>query len=270
MSTLRVPALIALLLLLPACSGHEGASTNAGDTTSATQAQTASEPAPVRMAYSYIYRFAVPAAQIGTAQDRHMAMCERAGAGRCRLLEIHRSVGQYGGGSLKLEVASGFARSFAAGLAAPVEALGGSLRSNDVEAEDVGRQIVDVQARVRAKEALAARLNQILRTRSGSTADLVSTEKAVADVQEALDAARTALAQAQGRIDTSPLEISYEQQATFGSALGDAFGEVGGTVSSSIVTLIYFLAAAAPWLVVAGLLFLGGRALRRRLRERGA
>ena len=256
-------ALLAIFLLAACSSSEHGAG---GGASEAVQPNTAA--VPTRMAYSYTYRFSVPDAAIDGAQARHIAMCDQLGPMRCRVLETHRSTGEYGSASLKLEVASGVARRFGAALAPPVEALGGALLSNDVEAQDLGRQIVDVQARLRAKEALVERLNAALRTRPGSTADLVTTEKAVADAQGELDAVRSELKLAEGRLAASPFSIGYAPRQSFSWKLGNAFAAVGSTASSSVEALIYFLAAALPWAVVGVTLFFTVRAALRWLRRR--
>ena len=97
------------------------------------------------------------AIKVAVAQDRHIALCDRLGGARCRVLEMRRSAADdgYAGGSLKLVVDARLARRFGQALAAAVGQGGGRLAESSIEAEDLSKQIVDTEARQRARQALA-------------------------------------------------------------------------------------------------------------------
>lgn len=233
MKSFAAAAMLALLFV-GGCSSQkpDGAG---GETAAPT---TDRQAAPPKIAYSFDYRFSLPQSAITAAQDRHLAMCDRAGLQRCRLIEMHRSNSEGStSASLKLEVDNRIARPFGAELTAPVVALGGSLTSTDVDAQDLARDIVDLEASARG---------------SGDTAA----------------AARTELAQARGRVATSAISIAYSGSTSFSGETGRAFASVGSTVTYSIVALIYFVAAVGPWVLLALLLFFAVRAILRRVRRK--
>jgi hypothetical protein len=213
-------------LVLAGCSGKES---GADGSSSGEIAKAAT------IAYGFTYRFALPGAAVGQAQDRHIALCDQLGPARCRMLEMHRSAGASNtGGSLRFAVAAGDARRFGSALAAPVVRLGGELTARDFEAEDVSGQQAEAQAKVAEKNDVAN---------------------------------RSALSSVRDRIALSTIWIYYDGKTGFGEQIGDAFAAGGETLTSSVVALIYFLAAAVPWVVVLGLMFLVARAISRRLRR---
>ncbi len=124
---------------------------------------------------------------------------------------------------------------------------------------------------------LADRLTQLLATRGGSVADLVEAERALSQVQEELDQARTWLAEMKGRVAMSVMTINYSSTPTASSSLlspvREAFSSAGEIFGFSLGALIRFVVAAIPWALLlwgAVALFrrLGGRLPRLRWRSR--
>jgi len=221
------------ILCVSACSSPHS---NEADV-SATASPDRQAAAP-KIAYSFDYRFDLPDSAITAAQDRHLAMCDKVGLQRCRMIEMHRSNGDGGtDASLKLEVENSIARPFGANLSAPVVALGGSLTSTDISAQDLARDIADLET-----------------TATGNGADATT--------------ARTQLARARNQVATSAITIAYSGTTSFSSETGRAFASVGSTLTYSVVALIYFAAAVVPWVLLGLLLFFAIRALRRRWRRR--
>jgi hypothetical protein len=270
-------AMLALALTLPGCNKREVAS----DEQAAPLADTAAPGTDAKkpdgnlkvsipqIAYIYHYAFDLPADAVAATIDRHIALCDRLGPGRCHVLGMERRTeGKSAAASLKLAVDAGIARSFAATLSRSAVAAGGSQSDSSIEAEDLSKQIVDTEARLRAKQALAARLMELLQTRKGPVADLVAAERGVADVQEEIDAAQSWLADARGRVAMSAFELSYQ---TAGGLAGEGFfatlrnsiGSVGSFFAQSLGMLLLLVATLLPWAVVIGLAVLGWRFLRR-------
>jgi hypothetical protein len=173
---------------------------------------------------------------VNEAQDKHVALCDQLGPGRCRMLEMHRSTSASGSdGSTRFMVLAGDARKFGKDMTAPVVGLGGELSSRDFEAEDVTRQPADATAKVAEKN---------------------NTDN------------RAAAATLRERIETSTVWAYYSGTEGFWNQVGAALGSGGETLTSSVVALIYFLAGALPWVVVLGALFLIVRAISRRIPRR--
>jgi len=208
-----------------------------------------------QLAYSYRYGFRLPSNRVAETQQAHAAACEKLGVARCRVISLSRSGDedrQYG--ELKLSIDAKLARSFAADMGGIVSGKGGEQIDAGITAEDLSKQIVDTDARIRAKTLLADRLTQLLATRGGSVADLVEAERALSQVQEELDQARTWLAEMKGRVAMSDMTIAYSSTPTASSSLlspvRDAISSAGEILGFSVGALIRFLVAALPWLLV--------------------
>ena len=159
-----------------------------------------------------------------------------------------------------MRVASALARAFGQRLASAVDSAGGRAAGAEIEAEDVSKEIVDTEARLRQRSLLAERLTEILRTRKGSVAELVEAERAVAAAQEEIDQARGWLAALRARVAMSTIEISYDAIAAATSAapgtLADAVATSWSGFVFGVVALLRALILLLPWalLVAVGLL----------------
>lgn len=225
-----------------------------------------------QIAYIYRYAFDVPTAELSRVIQRHIADCDNLGPVRCRVLamESGTSDAKATGGTLKLVVETGLARSFGQSLGKAVAQGGGTQSESSIEAEDLSKQIVDTEARLRAKQVLADRLVTLLRNRNGPVSDLVEAERSVAAVQEEIDAAQSWLAEARGRVATSTFEISYHADGsavTFWEPLKSSTATMGSMFAGSIAMLITLVAALLPWLIVGGGIFYGVHWWRRRRSE---
>lgn len=130
---------------------------------------------------------------------------------------------------------------------------GGATTANrQVDAEDVTRQVIDTDARVRAKQALAERLLTIIRSGNGKVGELVQAERAYADTQEELDAARGEQANLAQRVAMSRVTISYAFNDSPGreSPIWGSFAEAGDTLAMSLAALITAAVAGLPWVIV--------------------
>lgn len=139
---------------------------------------------------------------------------------------------------------------------------GGTVAERKVDAEDVTKQIVDTNARVRAKQALATRLLGLINSANGKVADLVAAERAFAEMQEELDAARSLRATLEQRVAMSAIDITYVSSAS-DSALAPirrSVGGIGETLAFSIAALVNAVVAILPWaLLLAGLIWIRRR-----------
>ena len=143
-------------------------------------------------------------------------------------------------------------------LDALATAGGARIASHQVEAEDVTRQVIDTDARVRAKQALAERLLAIIRSGKGQVGELVQAERAYATTQEELDAARAEQANLAQRIAMSRMTIityRFSEMPGDRSPILRSLASAGGTLSTSIAALITLTIGGLPWLVI-GLLAL--------------
>jgi hypothetical protein len=226
-----------------------------------------------RIAYTYGYRFRLPSAAVAPLQERHLGLCRQLGDTRCRVVSMQRGE-QSGAGeeeaasaALALEVAAPLAARFGAALTASAGEAGGETIDRNIAAEDLSRQMVDTEARVRTRETLIRRLSALLETRSGNIEQAVQAERAINQAQEELDSARTWLAEMRGRVAMSKVEIGYEAiGATPGPArnpVAEAFSTIGEVTAQSFAVLVLIAGILAPWAAIGLLILLAVRRHRR-------
>lgn len=235
-----------------------------GDTSSsATEAAAIAGPQTARiapqMAYAYSLQYRLPGERLAAAQAAHLKMCD-ALRERCRLVAQQRSDGdgEFVAGQMAFDVDSRIARDFADRMDRAVAGTGGSATGRSISAEDLSKSIVDTAARIRAKQALADRLLDLIRNRTGKVGELVEAERAFAQAQEELDAARSGLEIMQRRVAMSRIDANYRSLGIAGGGalepIGEAVGAAGRTLGQSIGLLIAFAVAALPWAVLLVLL----------------
>lgn len=227
----------------------------AGDSANAVAEPSSTGTIPVSMpqiAYVYGYGFRVPSGEIATLAQRHVDLCEAKGPQNCRVVSLRQEGGEgdYGYGRLELAVAAGEARAFGRDLASAAEGIGGEQVDVAITGEDLSKQIVDTEARLRARTLLRDRLMDILRNRRGTVQELVQAERGVAQVNEEIDQARSWLAEMRGRVAFSKVNIEYNSGARssggFSRPIIDAFQGIGAVMGAVIGGLIYFVAGFLP------------------------
>ena len=222
-----------------------------------------------KIAYAYHYGFRVPAANIAPVQQRHADLCEEAGPQVCRIISLSNSgaEGDYASGNLQLAIRADRARGFGSQLAEVVTSQEGEQTSASITGEDLSKQLVDTEARLRARTLLRDRLMEVLESRRGTVAELVEAERGVAQVNEEIDQARSWLEEMRTRVAFSRMEISYTSGQPTGGGfvepIRSAFGGLGNVLGIMIAGLLYIIVIAGP---IALLVWLGIR-LSRRTRE---
>ena len=233
------------------------------------EASSNSVPTAPKIAYVYDYGFRIAADEIAGLTQKHIELCESMANSACRVLSLSQngSEGDFAHGRLELAVAAGQARGFGAALAQSAEGLGGEQISAQITGEDLSRQMVDTEARLRARTALRDRLMDILRTRNGTVEELIAAERGVADVNQEIDQARSWLAEMRGRVAYSRLNITYgsggRSAGSFGRPIAEALGSIGSILGMTIAALIYALTALIPIAILVGaLLWLWRKAIK--------
>jgi len=223
-----------------------------------TSVPTAAAP---QIAYTYDYGFRLNPDAVVTVQEAHLRLCDQLGPLRCQVSQMERSAGEgdHVRGSLTLLVAAPIARRFGDQLIAAAAKAGGEAVERQITAEDLSKQIVDVDARIRTKETLVNRLTTLLETRSGNIAQAVEAERAVNGAQEELEQARAEIAAMRGRVALSTIKVEYDSSRRLGggflrpvrsslSAMGSLFGQ-------SISVLVTLIAVLLPWALLGGLIW---------------
>ena len=239
---------------VPAKDGADAANAEPLTVDDAAKATQAGEQAPraPQIAYTYTYGFRITGEAIAPLQRRHADLCERKGPQVCRIIAMSNSGGEgdYGSGTLELDVAADKARAFTGELESIAKDANGKPVSAAIAGEDLSKQIVDTQARLRARILLRDRLMEILQTRKGSVAELVEAERGVAQVNEEIDQAQSWLAEKRGQVDFSRVTVNYSSAAPgaggFMSPIRSALGSLGAILGAVIAGLIVVLTALIP------------------------
>jgi len=284
----RISLALLPLLALAACSQEapvgemaaQGSSAEAARTADAPQADAApaegdtakTTAIPVsapKIAYVYEFGYRLGADRIPELQRRHADLCERQGPTVCRILDMRQSgaEGDYASGSLALAVAAPRARSFGAELGKLAGESGGAEVASGISGEDLSKQIVDTEARLRARTALRDRLMEVLETRKGTVAELVEAERAVAQVNEEIDQARGWLAEMQGRVDFSRMNLSYSSGSPAGGGFMEPIRSAVGSITTILGLIFAAIIVALTILIPLGLIGWGLRAIWRRIRQ---
>ncbi len=205
-----------------------------------------------KIAYVYSYGFRVARDEIAPLQERHADMCIKLGPLTCQIRSLQQNGAEddYGYGELQLSVAADKAREFGRELVAATEKAGGDQVSSTIEGEDLSKQIVDTEARLRSREVLRDRLMEVLRTRKGSVQELVEAERGVAQVNEEIDQARSWLQEMRGRVAYSRITVTYQSEGAgpggFFEPIRKAIGSIGPVAGNVIGGLILLLTIFLP------------------------
>ncbi len=222
---------------------------------------------PPQIAYVYDYGFRLSGDAIAPLQQRHADLCESKGATKCRILEMSQSgsEGDYVYGHLNLAVAADIARDFGKELGQSAESAGGEQVSSAISGEDLSKQIVDTEARLRARTVLRDRLMEVLKSRKGTVQELVDAERGVAQVNEEIDQAQSWLAEMKGRVNFSRVNIRYESGSPssggFLEPIRSALGSLGSVLGNVIAVLIVLIVGLIPIVALVGAIIWGGRRL---------
>ncbi len=256
-------AIMAAILALSACSGKSSMKASGEKVGKLNTFDVAEPEAPAaaaatstpRIAYSYTVTYAFDRRRVGEVQDGQLALCRRLGPARCLVLKSTLNTALPDDHVVRDEavllVDARLAGEMNRRLDAVAVAGGATLASRQVDAEDVTRQVIDTDARVRAKQALADRLLTIIRGGQGKVGELVEAERAYAATQEELDAARGEQAELGRRVAMSRVTITYAFDDTpgRGSPVRASLATAGETLADSIAVLVTAAVAVTPWLV---------------------
>ena len=204
-----------------------------------------------QLAYQYAYRFALPGEDLRRLQRAHASLCEQQGPASCQIAGMSTSGEDAAlSGTLQLLVATTHARAFGALLEDEAETLGAQTRAADIATEEVSKQLVDTEARLASRIELRDRLREVLRTRRGTVEELIEAERGVAAVDEEIDQARAWLAETQGRVAFSRMDVHYESAAPLGNSFVEpvaaALGSVGGILGYLAAFLVIVGSVALP------------------------
>lgn len=256
-----------------AASATDAAAASPASAPGASPAATVPAGAPM-LAYSYRYGIETPAGKVRELAGRHEAACVAAGPALCQVTSS--SVAEIGEDSLaatlELRAAPAWLKGFRGGLSGDAKAAGGRVTQSNVSSEDLSRQIVDTDARLRAMTTLRDRLQALLADRPGKLSDLVEIERELARVQGDIDSTSSQLAVMRGRVAMSEVTLNYQSRGVLAprgvwSPLVGAFTDFIGIIAFTLAAMVRLVAWLLPWVLVGGgLIWLFRKRLPKRLR----
>lgn len=230
-------------------------------TASAPQPSGPSQPAgptPVLfLAYSYAMNLEIPSQRLASVMDRHVQACQAAGPRVCQLIGSSRTGDPESQmqGYLSLRAEPNWLNTFKGGMANEADEAGGRMVGETTNSEDLTRQMVDTEARLRAQTELRNRLQELLRTSRGRLSDLLEVERELARVQSEIDSVQSQLAVMRTRVAMSELTIQYNSSPrpvgsdTF-EPLRQAFANFLGIIVGGFAAIIVIIAGLIPFAVV--------------------
>lgn len=203
-----------------------------------------------QLAYIYDYRWRMPAEEIGALQRRHANLCEQQGPASCQILGMTKTGEESGevSGVLEMAVASRQARAFGALLEDEAVDAGAEQVAAEITSEELSKQLVDTEARLRSRVELRDRLQDVLRNRKGKVEELIEAERSVAAVNEEIDQARSWLKEMEGRVAYSRVTVHYESGTPVTrDFLGPVTGAVGslGSIFGYLVAFLILIGSVA-------------------------
>lgn len=217
----------------------------------------ADAPVDAYLAYSHSLSVRLPAGELTPLYQAHVSACQAAGLARCQI--VHAQLNEPGSDRpsawLALRAEPGWIETFRGELESELDAARGEIVSEQTSVEDLTTQIVDGEARLRARLTLRDRLQTLLETREGDLEDLLAVERELANIQSDIEARESVLAALRQRVTFSQLNLNY--QAAVSPAASSNFEPIARAVedmtrvfAEAVGALILFLAAALPWLVI--------------------
>ena len=225
------------------------------------------------VAFAYHYGFRMPDAAISAAQEAHAAACEKLGLARCRITGMTYELDDRDRveGTLEIAIDPLLARAFGRDAIAVVETQDGKLRFARITGEDQNPALDEAARREGSASRTIAQLEADL-ARARDENERVQLREQIRRLRAEIQAAQSAAAQSEARIQRTPMTFVYRGgAASRGFAGENPVTEAWYLFVDSLATLVNFvlrfIAVALPWAVLVLLLIVllrsrGGRTVR--------
>jgi hypothetical protein len=255
--------LLSVALLVGCDEGSSGTTAADGAAPAPAPGAGAREPQlpEAMLAYEHQVEVHLSADRIAARGQALQAACTSQKFGACLVLGMSEEGGDFPEATLSMRAAPTAVEPL---IAAAGE--GGEIGSRSAQAEDLAVVVGDntmLQDRLRKEYA---RLGEFQQRRDLAVSDMIALSRQMAETESQLEAAERKAAQYRRRIDTQLLTIHFlpPDAQTGRSEIGQAFRDFGGIMAGAVAWLIRALAVLLPLSVVALVLVLIVRRLRRR------
>jgi hypothetical protein len=270
----RAVCLAFLILTLAACSKKAEEAQGPAPTLDATETSAGAPTSPTPMSlpkltYHYAYGLEAPSEALRGLVEQHEAACANAGPAVCQILA--QDISEMGSGKLhgelRLRATPDWLRGFRGGLAAQVKAAGGKVAGSSVTTDDLARPLIDAETRLKAKMLARDRLQALVAGKAGSLAELRQMQEALDAAQAEVEAIKTELTNLRAQVQMYELKLTYAPPGVLSpkgawSPLGGAAEQSLSSLAFTASMLLQLLIWIGPWVLIAGLGFLGYRRLK--------
>jgi hypothetical protein len=132
----------------------------------------------------------------------------------------------------------------------------------NIRTEDVGKQFVDLESRLKTKREVQERYKEILRTKAGKIEELLSAEEQIGDLQEEIEATVSRLNFLKEQVAYSTINLQFYQQldeqllAKEDDQFLARFGHAFNSGLEGALELILLLATLWPLIILAVIAFI--------------
>ncbi len=140
----------------------------------------------------------------------------------------------------------------------------------DIKTEDVAKQFVDLESRLKTKREIEARYIEIVRKKAGTIEELLNAEEQIGELQEEIEATISRINYLKVEVSYSTIKLEFYQTISQEVAVAHEtpkskqFGEALQSGWNGVVMVALALTYLWPWLVLAGLSVVAYRYLRKK------
>lgn len=140
----------------------------------------------------------------------------------------------------------------------------------DVKTEDVAKQFVDLESRLKTKREVEARYIEILRKKAGTIEELLHAEEQIGELHEEIEATISRINYLKDEVSYSTIQLEFYQTITQEVAISHEtprskqFGEALSSGWNGVVMVALVLTYLWPWLMLLGLSVLIYRYIKRK------
>lgn len=224
------------------------------------------------LAYTHHRSITSPAKDVGKVVNSHAELCAKAGFEKCMVVNSSQNDldGDSANANLHIRATPDWIDKFFKDLPKELKSTGSKITSSNTSAQDLSTQIVDTDARLKAKLTLRDRLQALLTDRPSELGDLIDLERELSRVQSDIDANASVLAALRQRVAMSNLHMNYSAKQTVHSEsvwspLINAFKGFFNNLASALGGVISLLPYLLIWVPIIGATAWYGRLIFRKI-----
>ncbi len=234
--------------------------------------QGATAPTGPMLAYTHHRTIVSPAKDVGAVANSHADLCASAGFKKCMVVNSNQNNldGDWANANLHIRATPEWIETFFNSLPEDLKATNSKITNSSTSAQDLSTQIVDTDARLKAKITLRDRLQALLTDRPSELRDLIELERELSRVQSDIDSNASILASLKQRVAMSNLHMNYSAKQTatsesVWSPLIDSLKDFFRNLASALGGVISLIPYLLIWVPIIGAVAWYGRLVYRKI-----